>query len=267
MDMGPGSPCRVMGPKLGSPRRRRHPMLAHFGREEGSLERSIGSMGSEYTRFRFPPDEIPMLAKLDWTAIARRVFIDPASGLIALMSPSSKHERYAWATGRLMDAVARGAGLSVISLGATRWRRPEDPVNTGAEPGACYYLGRRADRWVEARGRLDETALEAFEFRMPPDLVIEVERSRDDADKPDFYRRLGAREMWRLDIAGNRREAIMLDLQAADGPAQLHSSAVIPPAGPAFVLDALELAADNRLAELDALIAARLADGGGGQPG
>lgn len=231
------------------------------------MERSIGSMGSEYTRFHFPPDEIPMLAKLDWTAIARRVFIDPASGLIALMSPSSKHERYAWATGRLMDAVARGAGLSVISLGATRWRRPEDPVNTGAEPGACYYLGRRADRWVEARGRLDETALEAFEFRMPPDLVIEVERSRDDADKPDFYRRLGAREMWRLDIAGNRREANMLDLQAADGPAQLPSSAVLPPAGPVFVLDALELAADNRLAELDALVSALLAEGSSRQPG
>lgn len=223
------------------------------------MERSIGSMGSEYTRFRFPPDEIPVLAKLDWTAIARRVFIDPASGLVALMSPSSKHERYAWATGRLMDAIARVSGLSVIALGATRWRRPEDPVNTGAEPDACYYLGRRADRWVEARGRLDETALEAFEFRMPPDLIIEVERSRGDDDKPHFYRRLGVLEMWRLDISGNKREAIMLDLLAPDGPVERSSSAVLPPAGPVFVLDALELAADNRLAELDALIATLLA--------
>ena len=231
------------------------------------MERSIGSMGSEYTRFRFPPDEIPMLAKLDWTAIARRVFIDPASGLVALMSPSSKHERYAWATGRLMDAIARGAGLSVIALGATRWRRPEDPVNTGAEPDACYYLGRKADRWVEARSRLDETALEAFEFRMPPDLAIEVERSRGDEDKPEFYRRLGVPEMWRLDISGNRREAVMLDLQAGDEPAQLASSAVLSPAGPAFVLDALELAVANRLPELDALVAALLADGSGGPAG
>ena len=167
------------------------------------MERSIGSMGSEYTRFRFPPEEIPVLAKLDWTAIARRVFIDPASGLVALMSPSSKHERYAWATGRLMDAVARGAGLPVIALGATRWRRPEDPVNTGAEPDACYYLGRSADLWTGAL-RLGETELESFELRTPPDLVIEVERSRGDEDKPDFYRRLGVPEMWRLDIAGNR---------------------------------------------------------------
>ena len=223
------------------------------------MERSIGSMGSEYTRFRFPPDEIPVLAKLDWTAIARRVFIDPASGLVALMSPSSKHERYAWATGRLMDAVARGAGLPVIALGATRWRRPEDPVNTGAEPAACYYLGQSAYLWTGAL-RLGETELESFELRTPPDLVIEVERSRGDEDKPDFYRRLGVPEMWRLDIAGNGREAVMLDLLAPGGPAERSSSAVLPPAGPAFVLDAVELAAGNRLAELDALITALLAD-------
>ena len=227
------------------------------------MERSIGSMGSEYTRFRFPPDEIPVLAKLDWTAIARRVFIDPASGLVALMSPSSRHERYAWATGRLMDAMGRALDLPVIALGATRWRRPEDPENTGAEPDACYYLGETAGRWVEAYGRLEEAELEAFEFRMPPDLVIEVERSRGDADKPDFYRRLGAREMWRLDISGNKREAVMLDLQAGGEPAQLPSSAVLPPAGPAFVLDALELAVANRLPELDALVAALLAGDGG----
>ncbi len=227
------------------------------------MERSIGSMGSEYTRFRFPPDEIPVLAKLDWTAIARRVFIDPASGLVALMSPSSKHERYAWATGRLMDAMGRELDLSVIALGATRWRRPEDPENTGAEPDACYYLGRSAERWIEAYGRLKEAELEALERCMPPDLVIEVERSRGDEDKPDFHRRLGVPEMWRLDISGNRREAVMLDLQAPDGPAQLRSSAVLPPAGPAFVLDALELAVAHRLAELDALVADLLAHGGG----
>ena len=227
------------------------------------MERSIGSMGSEYTRFRFPPEEIPVLAKLDWTAIARRVFIDPASGLVALMSPSSKHERYAWATGRLMDAMGRKLGLSVIALGATRWRCPEDPENTGAEPDACYYLGETAGRWIEAYGRLEETELEALERRMPPDLVIEVERSRGDEDKPGFYRRLGAPEMWRLDISGNRREAAMLDLQAPGGPAELPFSSVLPPADPAFVLDALELAVAHRLAELDALVAARLAAGPG----
>ena len=50
----------------------------------------------------------------------------------------------------------------------------------------------------------------------------------------------------------------MLDLQAPAGPAELDSSAVLPGATPAFVLEALELAIRRRFPELDALIADRL---------
>ena len=91
--------------------------------------------------------------------------------------------------------------------------------------------------------------------------MIEVERSRGDENKPDFHRRLGVPEMWRLDISGNRREALMLDLQAADGPAELHVSAVLRPATPAFVLDALELAVEGRRRDLDALVEALVSGG------
>ena len=101
-------------------------------------------------------------------------------------------------------------------------------------------------------------ALAAFYLRTPPDLVIEVERSRGDADKPAFYRRLGATEMWRLDISGNTREAVMLDLQAPRGPAFLDASRVLIPATPAFVLEALQLAVENRLSELEAAIDDRI---------
>ena len=48
--------------------------------------------------------------------------------------------------------------------------------------------------------------------------------------------------MWLLDISDNTREALMLDLQAADGPAELSVSLVLRPATPAFVLEALEVA-------------------------
>ncbi|MCY3669772.1 MAG: hypothetical protein OXH14_01665, partial [Alphaproteobacteria bacterium] len=57
--------------------------------------------------------------------------------------------------------------------------------------------------------------------------------------------------------SGNTREAAMLDLQAPDGPAELASSTVLPPATPSFVLTALELAVRRRLGELDALIGAQ----------
>ncbi len=221
------------------------------------VEHCTGSMGSRFTLYRFVPEEIPRLAKLDWNSIGRRVFIDAAHGLIALMSPSPEHEEYARGIDRTVQDLCRALGLRIATLGSTRWRRPEDPENSGAEPDACFYMGRAAERRELARRQGGE-ALAAFYRDTPPDLVIEVERSRGDADKPAFYRRLGAAEMWRLDIAGNRREALMLDLQAAGGPETLAASRLLEPASPAFLLEALELAVENRLSELEAAIAGRI---------
>ena len=221
------------------------------------IERCTGSMGSGFTRYRFAPEAIPQLAKLDWHVIGRRVFIDPVRGFIALMSPSPEHEEYARGIDRTVQDMCRALDLRIVTLGSTRWRRPDDPENSGAEPDACFYLGAAAERRDEAR-RKGREALAAFYRRTPPDLVVEVERSRGDADKPAFYRRLGATEMWRLDISATIREAVMLDLQAPGGPDVLHASGVLAPATPAFVLDALELAVGNRLSELEAAIAERI---------
>ncbi|MCY3671766.1 MAG: Uma2 family endonuclease [Alphaproteobacteria bacterium] len=221
------------------------------------MERVTGSMGSEYVRFRLDPEAVPLLTeKFDWNLLARRVFIDPVTGFVDLMTPSSTHERFSRGADRVMDAIAR-RGQPVAPLGSTRWRRPEDPTNTGAEPDACYYLGDRAER-LDKIDPLDEDEHDAFALENPPDLVIEVERSSGDGDKPLAYRRLGVPEMWRIDISGNVREAVMLDLQAPDGPADLESSIVLPGATPAFVLEALALAIRRQFPELDALIAEQL---------
>ncbi|MCY4500705.1 MAG: Uma2 family endonuclease [Alphaproteobacteria bacterium] len=222
------------------------------------MERVIGSMGSEYIRFRLDPESVPLLtAKFDWNTLARRVFIDPVTGFVDLMTPSPEHEFHARGADMVMKALAGRLGLRSILLGSTRWRLPGDPENSGAEPDACYYLGETAERWAQAyRHGLVER--EAFETNNPPDLVIEVERSPGDRDKPAFYRRLGVPEMWRIDISGNTREALMLDLQAPHSPAELELSKVLPGAGPDFVLEALGLAIQDRLDELDTLIAERV---------
>ena len=94
----------------------------------------------------------------------------------------------------------------------------------------------------------------AFVETNPPDLVVEVERSRGDETKPHFYREIGVPEMWRIDITHSRREVAILDLQALDGPAALPASAVLPLCTPEFVLEALEFAIDGRIRNLDALI-------------
>ncbi len=217
------------------------------------MERVIGSMGSEYIRFKLDPEIVPLLTrKFDWNRLARRVFIDPVTGFVDLMTPSPEHEFHARGSDIILKTLAGRMGLGSILLGSTRWRRPGDPENTGAEPDACYYLGERAERWAHAY-RQGPAEREAFELNNPPDLVIEIERSPGDRDKPAFYRRLGVPEMWRVDISGNTREVLMLDLQASHSPAE--NSKVLPGTGPDFVLEALELAISDRIDELDALIA------------
>ncbi len=72
--------------------------------------------------------------------------------------------------------------------------------------------------------------------------------------KPRFYREIGVPEMWRIDITRARREVAILDLQAEYGSAARPASAVLPLCTPDFVLEALELAIDGRIRDLDALI-------------
>ena len=119
------------------------------------------------------------------------------------------------------------------------------------EPDACYYLGEMALAWQQT-ARADRPA---FLAAHPPDLVVEVERSHGDAAKPGFYREIGVPEMWRLDVDKDGRvEAEILDLRAEDGPALLDASTVLPLCTPEFVQEALSLASDGRIADLDALI-------------
>ena len=221
---------------------------------EQTLERSVGSMGSVCRTYRFLPEDIPRLAEFDWNRLARRVFIDPVSGLIALMSPSSDHESYANGIDRMVDAIGRSLDTRSINLGSTRWRRPGDPENTGAEPDACYYLGETAEQRVRARQDGAE-ALAAFEAAHPPNLVVEVERNHGDRRKPIFYQEIGVPEMWRLELGPDGLEIEILDLKAPDGPTQLTASAILPLCTPDFIRAALELAVDGRLRELDDMIA------------
>ena len=216
------------------------------------MDISYGSMGSGVTVLNFPPESFADAAKLDWSGVARRVFIDPAKGLIALMSPSSAHEAHVDGVRDMVKAVGRAYGAgTLVGLGSTRWRRPGDPEYTGVEPDACYYLGEKALAWRQT----PHAAREAFEAAHPPDLVVEVERSHGDAAKPDFYREIGVPEMWRLDVDKDGRvEAEILDLRAEDGPALLDASTVLPLCTPAFVQEALALASDGGIADLDALI-------------
>ena len=220
------------------------------------FETSTGGMGSRFMSLRVPPECFRDMAQIDWSEYFRRVFIDPAAGSISFMAPSASHENRSTGSDRVMMALDR-KGFPVHGMGSTRFR---GPGGREAEPDACYYVGIKVRRYLAAVEAGNE-ALDRFARETPPDLVLEVERSHADRGKPSFYRDLGVTEMWRLDMSENDRdEVVFLDLQAPGGPVPAETSMVLPGATPAFMLEALALAARRRYEELDVLLDRLLLD-------
>ncbi len=220
------------------------------------FETSTGGMGSRFMSLRAPPDCFRDLARIDWNARFKRVFIDPMTGSISFMAPSASHENRSSSADVVMMSLDR-KGFPVHGMGSTRFRGPGDRE---AEPDACYYVGVKVRRYLAAVDEGNE-ALDRFARETPPDLVLEVERSHADRGKPSFYRDLGVTEMWRLDMSeDDRDEVAFLDLQRPGGPAPASFSIVLPGATPEFVVEALGLAARRRYGELDALLDRLLLD-------
>ena len=149
-----------------------------------------GSLGSTIHVLRADADTITALAAVDWNRHFAQVCLDPARGLISLMSPSFPHEKLS----KFLDDVVEAAGEmlagAVEVLRSTRLRRQGDPPGTGMEPDCAFYIGRRARefRAVLAKG---EAGAVAFIERIAPDLVVEVEITHADKDKIDRYAELG----------------------------------------------------------------------------
>ena len=221
---------------------------------------ATGSMGSTVAFFHVPPQMIPdMVEKHDWSAHARRVFLDPFTGLIALMSPSRRHETHTDGVRDLVKTVGDICGFRAASLGSTMWRAPD--YGGAAEPDACFWLRETALAWDRAALE-GPRAEDAFEKANPPDLVVEVERTHGDENKPALYQALGVPEMWRVDVDRDNNLAVeVLELPAEGGPAPMDASAQLPLCTRAFVVEALPPAARGWRDELRALVeraAARL---------
>ena len=129
------------------------------------------SFGSEYVAFHASRDEVIALAESDLVNAFRRVALDPVRGLIMLMSPSSGHETISRRLDRLISSVATLKGVKMEHLGATRWRRENDPKNTGNEADCSFYFGQKALDYARAYS-ISEADADSYSFRVPPDLWL-----------------------------------------------------------------------------------------------
>ncbi len=126
-------------------------------------------------------------------------------GSLELMAPSHVHERYKRLLGQLITFWAVEKKVPIHGGGSTTFRRED--LDRGLEPDECFYL--RNEPFVRGKDEID------LSLDPPPDLVIEVELSRNSLDKMRIYAALGVGELWRFD-----GETLSVYELAADGQYQ-----------------------------------------------
>ena len=200
-----------------------------------------GALGSVIHVLRADPETVAELAAVDWNRHFRRVCLDPVRGAITLMAPSRLHEDLTEILDRIVDAAGSAVADAVKGLRSTRLRGRDDPPGTGMEPDCAFYVGERAKGYYGACAE-GEAAVESFDERIAPDLVVETEITSFDEGKIARYGNLGVRELWRLYGCKGSDELRVdfLALRAGSAPRKLDASRVLTGLTPEDVYEAVE---------------------------
>ena len=110
-------------------------------------------------------------------------------GLLEIMSPRERHDRYKKLIGSLVEVVTEELGMTRRSTGSTTWRRKAK--RKGIEADESYYLASAP----QVRGKREVD----LKSDPPPDLAIEVENTSSAIDQLASYAALGIPEVWRYD--------------------------------------------------------------------
>ncbi len=199
-----------------------------------------GWMGSTFYRWRFAPTDLAGVLEYDWSQMGRRVFVDPEQGEVTLMAPSWAHQEMSRYVFRLVESAATALSISIAGGGGTTWSPPDF---RRVEADESFYLGEAAVQLRDAKRERQAGIVDAFVSANPPQLVIEVERTRGDAGKPDIYRALGVAEMWRIDRSRDQALSVaILELQSPGDWRAVDSSGVLPGLTPELIARTLEAA-------------------------
>lgn len=109
-------------------------------------------------------------------------------GTLEITMPLEEHEF----SGRLIELFIRilvvELGLKIKTMGSTTLDRSD--LDRGAEPDNAYYIQNQP----RVAGRKINLAIDP-----PPDLVVEIDITHTDINKPALYASMGVPEFWRYD--------------------------------------------------------------------
>jgi Uma2 family endonuclease len=120
----------------------------------------------------------------------RAVRLTYEQGWVEIRMPSKLHELVNRWLERIIVTLTEELGMSVISLGSTRFDR--DTVGQGVEPDSCFYIQNAERIDIEAPLPVD----------LPPDLVVEVDISSSSKSRLEIYDTMGVPEIWRYNLQG-----------------------------------------------------------------
>ena len=110
-------------------------------------------------------------------------------GVLEIMSPSTRHERWNRSIATFCEVIAEEFDLELDNVGSNTFKRED--LARGFEPDSCFYV-QNVER-VRNREQID------LAVDPPPDLVIEIDISSSSLDRFPIFASIGVPEVWRYD--------------------------------------------------------------------
>lgn len=117
---------------------------------------------------------------------ALSAFLD---GTLELMSPSHSHELYKNAIHDMILGLIVAFDLPYVNMGSATFR--SEKGSYGVEPDDCWWIGNAAR--VAGKTEIDPSG------DPPPDIMVEVDLSRDSSMRLAVYRAMKVPEVWGYD--------------------------------------------------------------------
>ena len=146
------------------------------------------------------PEQLVILDNVSWETYERLITehgercgtrFTYDEGVLQIMVISSRHEMPNRTLATLVDVLAEEWNIDIQRLGSMTFKRKD--LLKGFEPDSCFYI-QHAD---VVRGSADIK----LPVDPPPDLIIEVDITRESLNRFPLFAAVGIPEIWRFDGA------------------------------------------------------------------
>ena len=104
------------------------------------------------------------------------------------MSNSSKHEEDNRILAKLVEIISEELEIDYRHLGSTTYKKKV--FHKGFEPDSCFYI--KSLKKIEGKTNI------GIENEIPPDLIIEVNRTSSSVPRMPIFAAFGVKEVWRF---------------------------------------------------------------------